>query len=217
MDDGVTMHSDVHMAPRLGKTPPDVQCEVMHQRASFFHEAAGDRLSRWAIDLALASALALFLATVRAFGLKHGFSVRFGYWLVLLLGPLLFGRLIFQSLAHGFRRPSEPQAEAPAPALLERLPFQFRNQPILAIESQGHALRVHTDIGAPLIWTGLQSAISELSPLEGWRVHRSWWVARDAITRVERVGRGAVLSLSNGIRVPVSRSRLQLLRRAGLI
>jgi DNA-binding LytR/AlgR family response regulator len=48
------------------------------------------------------------------------------------------------------------------------------------------------------------------------RVHRSWWVARDAVTGTLRRGRGLALLLSNGIEVPVSRSYADAVKSARL-
>lgn len=121
-------------------------------------------------------------------------------------------------LAHRSARPVPTPDSPPAPpALLERLPFPLRGATVLAVESQGHALLVHTDAGTPLIWLGLAEAIEELAPLDGFQVHRSWWVARDAILRTDRAGRGAVLTLANGAKVPVSRARLPLLKEGGFL
>ena len=60
----------------------------------------------------------------------------------------------------------------------------------------------------------LNDAIAELDGVEGMRVHRSWWVAMDAVTGTLRRGRGTALLLSNGTEVPVSRSYADAVRSA---
>jgi DNA-binding LytR/AlgR family response regulator len=58
-------------------------------------------------------------------------------------------------------------------------------------------------------------AVAELDPASGQQVHRSYWVARRAVASVERDGHRTALILSNGDKVPVSRTYLPALREAG--
>lgn len=52
----------------------------------------------------------------------------------------------------------------------------------------------------------LADAVEALRDRPGFRAHRSWWVARDAVEHARFArGRGE-LTLSNGLRVPVSRA-----------
>jgi DNA-binding LytR/AlgR family response regulator len=61
----------------------------------------------------------------------------------------------------------------------------------------------------------LSDAVAELEGIEGARTHRSWWVARDAVTRVEREEGRARLILVDGAAAPVSRAGVRVLREAG--
>ncbi|MBD3762204.1 LytTR family DNA-binding domain-containing protein, partial [Rhizorhabdus sp.] len=61
----------------------------------------------------------------------------------------------------------------------------------------------------------LRDAIAELNGLDGMQVHRSWWVARDAVRRWHRDGRAFTLELVNGLQVPVARNRVAILRAEG--
>lgn len=97
----------------------------------------------------------------------------------------------------------------------DRLPIQFQTASILALESEDHYLRVHFDIGSTLILHRLSDAIAELSMCDGQQTHRSWWVARSAVSIARRVGAKGVLTLSNGIEVPVSRTYIRKLATAG--
>ena len=62
---------------------------------------------------------------------------------------------------------------------------------------------------------GLRRAMAEVGVSRGEQVHRSWWVTRTAVQRVEQEGRTATLVLENGLRVPVARNRVATLREAG--
>lgn len=107
-------------------------------------------------------------------------------------------------------------APAPAPPrILARLPLHLRHARLLAIEAEDHYLRIHTDAGSDLILLRLVDAVAETDGLDGARCHRSWWVARAAVTAVERDGARTLLNVGPALRVPVSRSYLPELRAAG--
>ena len=100
---------------------------------------------------------------------------------------------------------------------LERLPPKLRGGEVWAVEAQDHYLRIHTSRGQDLILLRLADAVAELEGIEGARVHRSWWVARDAVADAQRGDGRAVLTLKDGSAVPVSRTYARLLRERGWI
>ena len=110
-------------------------------------------------------------------------------------------------------------AAAPAPPkpvkFLERLPLRLRGAELWAVEAEDHYLRLHTSRGQDLILLRLADAVAELDGLEGAQVHRSWWVARAALTAVRRGDGRATLTLPDGAQVPVSRTYAKALREAG--
>ena len=87
------------------------------------------------------------------------------------------------------------------------LPRAYRGLP-LVLKSELHYLQVVTDCGSGLILYNLSDAVEALPAETGLLVHRSYWVAFDAIGALERRGRQGELILFNGERVPVSRGRL---------
>jgi hypothetical protein len=98
------------------------------------------------------------------------------------------------------------------PKFLERLPLKLRGAEVWAVEAEDHYLRLHTSKGQDLILMRLSDAIAELEGIEGAQVHRSWWVAREAITEAVRGDGRATLTLQDGAEVPVSRTYARLLR-----
>jgi DNA-binding LytR/AlgR family response regulator len=104
------------------------------------------------------------------------------------------------------------QASSEPPKFLERLPLKLRGAEIWAVEAEDHYLRLHTSKGQDLILMRLSDAIPELQGIEGAQVHRSWWVAREAITEAVRGDGRATLTLKDGAEVPVSRTYARLLR-----
>jgi len=108
-------------------------------------------------------------------------------------------------------------ASAEPPKFLDRLPLKLRGAEVWAVEAEDHYLRLHTSKGQDLILMRLSDAIAELEGIEGAQVHRSWWVARDAITDAVRGDGRATLTLKDGSEAPVSRSYARLLRERNWI
>jgi DNA-binding LytR/AlgR family response regulator len=106
-------------------------------------------------------------------------------------------------------------ASAPPPKFLARLPAKLRGGELFAVEAEDHYLRLHTSLGQDLILLRLADAIAELEGIEGAQTHRSWWVAKAAVSQVERGDGRATLTLKDGAEVPVSRGFARQLRAAG--
>jgi DNA-binding LytR/AlgR family response regulator len=83
-------------------------------------------------------------------------------------------------------------------------------QVIYAIEAQAHYVIFHTRQGQRRELMRLYDAINRVS-CAGTQVHRSWWVAHQAIETADFAARR--LHLINGQSVPISRSHLSALRR----
>ncbi|MGH7024140.1 MAG: LytTR family DNA-binding domain-containing protein, partial [Caulobacteraceae bacterium] len=108
--------------------------------------------------------------------------------------------------------PPLPEAEA---TFRRRLSARRRCARLIAVEAEDHYLRVHTDAGDELITARFAEALDELAGAHGYRTHRSWWVAADAIEKVAwRRGAGEA-RLAGGLVAPVSRTHAPLLRAAG--
>jgi DNA-binding LytR/AlgR family response regulator len=103
----------------------------------------------------------------------------------------------------------------PGAAFRERLPFKYRHAEVYALEAEDHYLRVHTSAGDTLILMRLYDAIRELDGIEGSQTHRSWWVARDAVTDTIRSNGRIGFTLKGDVTAPVSRSFHKALRHDG--
>jgi hypothetical protein len=113
------------------------------------------------------------------------------------------------------RTDREPPAAPREPRFLARLPAKLRDAEVWAVEAEDHYLRLHTSKGQDLILMRLSDAVDELAGLDGAQVHRSWWVARNAVDDVQRGDGRAVLTLKDGSEVPVSRTHARRLRQTG--
>ena len=112
--------------------------------------------------------------------------------------------------------PAVTEPERQAPRLLARLPVERRGT-LLALSVEDHYVRVRTDRGEEMILMRLTDAIAETDPVPGLRVHRSHWVAISAAAAARRQGDRAIVTLTDGTEVPVSRANVSTLRDAGLL
>ena len=110
--------------------------------------------------------------------------------------------------------PALVQAAPAPPRLHARLPRHLP-PPVFALEMEDHYVRAHTAAGSVLLLMRLGDAIAELDGLAGEQVHRSWWVARHAVTGTVRDGRNVRLRLANGVEAPVARGTVAELKATG--
>ena len=109
---------------------------------------------------------------------------------------------LFILALHGLQ--SEEKSKAVAGIrFLSRLPDHLGTQ-LLHLQMEDHYLRATTVNGSDLILMRFRDALQELSDFDGFQVHRSWWVARNAVTKLSRQGRKIELLMMDGTRVPVS-------------
>ncbi|WP_067737027.1 LytTR family DNA-binding domain-containing protein [Novosphingobium naphthalenivorans] len=92
-------------------------------------------------------------------------------------------------------------------------PF-FQPAAIIALQIEDHYVRVHRIGGSQIILMPLKQAIGRMNEVDGIQTHRSWWVAKAAVTEVKGTPRNMRLRLSNGLEAPVARSAVIKLREA---
>jgi hypothetical protein len=96
-----------------------------------------------------------------------------------------------------------------------RLSAKRRAATLIAIEAEDHYVRVHTDCGSELVLMPFSEAVQELAQAYGFRLHRSWWAAAEAIEEVRWTRGGGEVRLTGGIVAPVSRTYVAALKTAG--
>lgn len=104
----------------------------------------------------------------------------------------------------------------PRPRLYRRLPDDETGD-ILHMTANGHFVQVTTTDGRHSIRIRFADAIDEMDGVAGVCTHRSHWVVISAVTGNVRVGGKPVLTLSNGMQVPVSRTYQPDVEAAGLL
>lgn len=103
------------------------------------------------------------------------------------------------------RAPATSEGVAP-PDIRARLPPRLARSRLVAVQAEDHYLRIRTEAGSALVLMRLSDALAALKGADGFRVHRSWWVARAAVEAARWKGGRGELILSDGAAAPVSRT-----------
>lgn len=133
---------------------------------------------------------------------------------VMAIAAVSSGVIAFFSarLAHA---PAPAQPSAQRPKLIERLQPRLRGK-LLYLSMQDHYVEVVTDKGSELILMRMSDAVDETAPVDCLQIHRSYWVASDAVTGTIRRDGRLILRMSDGAELPVSRNRIGAVKDAGL-
>lgn len=102
---------------------------------------------------------------------------------------------------------------SPEPLFLRHL-NQRPDARLVSISTNDHYLDVVTDTGRERLLKRMSDALAELNGYPGLQIHRSHWVALDAIEGIERNGRRHSVRLITGDLLPVSRPNVPQLLKA---
>ena len=139
---------------------------------------------------------------------------------LVLAGPVTLGYAFWTGLLSPARTPRRtPDHTAggepdDASGLFALLPPRLGTD-IICMAMEDHYVRVHTALGSDLLLMPMARAVEDVATIEGCRVHRSWWVARSAVLRIDGPARTMRLRLVNGMDVPVARRTVTMLRGLG--
>jgi len=169
------------------------------------------------VPLAMAGAVATYLCWPnRAAGMRP----LEWYWLTLSVALPAMAGLVWLELGRTDLlrlRPGpmakEAEAQNPLPPSTP-LPAHILDS-ALCLQMEDHYVRVHGDHHSHMHFAVMRDVIAALGNGRGLQVHRSWWVARDAVKYWSREGRSVQLTLNNGLCVPVARNRVAILRAEG--
>ncbi len=121
-----------------------------------------------------------------------------------------------QASSGGARDAAPTPARRDEPAFLRRLDPDKRGE-VWRVSANGHHLDVLTSMGESRVRLRFSDALQELEGLDGTMVHRSHWVAHSAIREIVQDGRRHRIVLQCGIDIPVSQTRAEALRAAGVL
>lgn len=184
-------------------------------------------LPDWLALVAGVFAAAVPFSVILVWGKGRGLgAIGLENWFGLYLNIALIGAII-TLLFYGIERLQPPSTESaadrappPAPSEASAAPFLARlpagwDGELIALEMEDHYVRAHRPGQSSLILMRMRDAEAELASVEGLRVHRSWWVKRDAVEGIVRDGRKLALRLRGGLEAPVARDRVAALKAAG--
>jgi hypothetical protein len=145
-------------------------------------------------------------------------------WRMLLVSVTLIGTgvttisEIIVGLVRGAAAAAPPPALAApeAPAILERMPVHLRG-PLVALSVQDHYVEISTTKGKTLVLMRLGDAMRQVGDTKGLQIHRSHWVAVEAVTGVSRTNGKVAVTLKDGRTLPVSRGYMDQAKDAGLV
>lgn len=120
-----------------------------------------------------------------------------------LIGGLMYMRV-------STRLGVSPPTPAPAP-FFKRLAFDLGRE-LISLSMQDHYVEVTTAKGTSLILIRFQDALEELGAYGGVQIHRSHWVALDALRRLKRQDGKLFIELLDGRSLPVSRTYAKSVR-----
>lgn len=100
--------------------------------------------------------------------------------------------------------------------ILARLQIQNRGQ-LLYMSMQDHYVNVVTSRGQELLLMRMSDAMKEAEGVDGLKIHRSHWIARDGIKRVDRQNGNYIVEMLDGTKLPVSRGQVQAAKDAGIL
>ncbi len=119
---------------------------------------------------------------------------------------------LFNLFAHS----SPHQVAKNTPRILSRLPIEKRGE-LISMSVQDHYVEIVTSKGKHLTLVRLGDAINETEGTDGFQIHRSHWVAHNAIKSVSRQNGKAIVTTKNDGELPVSRTYIRSLKEAGLL
>lgn len=128
------------------------------------------------------------------------------------VGAVIAGTISVVSRQMAPTLPGTPQP----PRILNRLPLDKR-APLVALSVEDHYVRVQTTKAEELLLMRLSDAMNEVGDTPGAQVHRSHWAAWGQVQSARKSDGRATLTMTTGAEIPVSRSRLDTVRKAGLL
>lgn len=172
----------------------------------------------WRVNSLLSGAIAgipsfviVFYLNTQIFSLGAGTLENYTQLFFVIVVTSVIGTALHMTIVEEFRHPREVRRQERERILTKRLSDRLDDSVVgrlISMQAQGHYVEVTTSRGKQLVLMRLKSAVSDVEELDGWQVHRSWWVAKDAVETVKRVNGRPQLTLKNGTTVPVSKYNL---------
>lgn len=102
------------------------------------------------------------------------------------------------------------------PLILDRLPNDQRGR-LSHMTMQDHYVDIRTDKGGALVLMRFADAIAETQGVDGLQIHRSHWVAKQAVMRLVRKDGRIFLQMRDDTLLPVSRTYIAAVRASNFV
>lgn len=131
---------------------------------------------------------------------------------ILFLSPIVIPTVIVVLFAELFQAANAPE---PTQTILNEGSIVWANANVAWVHASDHYLEVGLQSGETHFVRGRMKDAVPLLGSQGQQVHRSWWVARSDVDRVETKGRDRVILVKQGKEIPIGRSRVDALKADG--
>lgn len=93
------------------------------------------------------------------------------------------------------------------------IPVQIRGK-LISLMAQDQMVQITTDRGQHLLRESLTKAIERIRNIDGLKVHRSHWVAKHAVRKLDQKNGRNLVVLSNGQQIPVSEKKVTIVKES---
>ncbi len=161
-------------------------------------------------SLVIASFIAVFVYGVNfmVFGNIESLPNIFSY-----LGLTIPISLVVSSVVYMLIPKTSPNSKETHAVFLKRLPVHL-GKDLYSISVSDHYVEAATAKGTHMVLMRFSDALNEVDAINGIQLHRSHWIALDSVASVDKRDGKLVVKLKNGRQYPVSRSRLQAVKKA---
>ena len=98
------------------------------------------------------------------------------------------------------------------PRFFKRLPVHLGHK-LTHLSTRDHYVEAFTNRGSHLVLMRFSDALEEIAEMDGLQIHRSHWIAKNAVTGTARVDGRLFVELTGGTRLPVSRSYMAAVKK----
>lgn len=185
--------------------------------------AANELAERWASTLWQRLVIAAALTSIGVLVIVYVLNgVAIGFWATGIQLVVIAANVaaISATITIAFTVVEQSQTSTDVPtaraAILDRIPFDKRGS-LVSIRVEDHYVRIRTTMGEEMVLLRLADAMREVGDTRGLQVYRSHWIALEQVRAATRKGDGAILTLTHGPDIPVSRANVPAIREAGLL
>lgn len=164
----------------------------------------------------LASVPLSILVGYATFQVGYRFTLSMPIFIYLLPQVFILGIIIDSIMRFINKQQDTKIINKPSQTFINRLPLNLGDK-LVCFAMEDHYIQVYTELGSHMILMRMKDALIELQDYNGLQVHRSYWVAVDAIDNVIKNSRKTLLVMNNGLQIPVSRKYLPTIKEAGLL